>query len=156
MKKTIGLILFLFFLNEIYAEDFKEIEECVSIENNEARLKCFDSFFISDKKLILVDQEQVIFEEKQSPKTDERVKLKIQAERSIIEKNLVLVGVRFTGISYIFELNDQSFWRNIETLRKKDIPTPGDRVELQSGMFGSTFLKIKGKKNKIRIKKEKT
>ena len=144
MKKTIGLILFLFFINVIYTEDFKEIEECVSIENNEARLKCFDSFFISDKKLILVDQEQVIFEEKQSPKTDERVKLKIQAERSIIEKNLVLVGVRFTGISYIFELNDQSFWRNIE------------RVELQSGMFGSTFLKIKGKKNKIRIKKEKT
>ena len=139
MKKTIGLILFLFFINVIYTEDFKEIEECVSIENNEARLKCFDSFFISDKKLILVDQEQVIFEEKQSPKTDERVKLKIQAERSIIEKNLVLVGVRFTGISYIFELNDQSFWRNIETLRKKDIPTPGDRVELQSGMFGSTF-----------------
>ena len=106
MKKTIGLILFLFFINVIYTEDFKEIEECVSIENNEARLKCFDSFFISDKKLILVDQEQVIFEEKQSPKTNEKFKLKIQAERSIIEKNLVLVGVRFTGISYIFELND--------------------------------------------------
>jgi len=38
-------------------------------------------------------------------------------------------------------------------LRKKDIPTPGDKVILETGLFGSMFLKIKGEKNKIRIKK---
>jgi len=41
-------------------------------------------------------------------------------------------------------------YRNV---RKKDIPTPGDKVELEPGIFGSMFLKIKGSKTKIRIKK---
>ena len=53
----------------------------------------------------------------------------------------------------IFELNDKSIWRTIENVRKKDIPTPGDKVELEPGIFGSMFLKIKGTKTKIRIKK---
>jgi hypothetical protein len=35
---------------------------------------------------------------------------------------------------------------------KRISPTPGDKVELQPGIFGSMFLKIKGTKTKIRIK----
>ena len=58
-----------------------------------------------------------------------------------------------SGRDYLFELNDKSVWKNIETIRKKDIPTPGDKVFLETGLFGSMFLKIKDEKNKIRIKK---
>ena len=61
--------------------------------------------------------------------------------------------MRLSGRDYLFELNDKSVWKNIETIRKKDIPTLGDKVILETGLFGSMFLKIKDEKNKIRIKK---
>lgn len=154
MKTFIRLLLPIFFIGVVNTAEYTEIEECVSINDDSVRLSCFDSFFETDKNLVLVDQQEIIFEENPSSNTEEETKLVVKADRTFIDKNLMLTGVRFTGVSYIFELNDQSFWRNVESLRKKDIPTPGDKVELQSGMFGSTFLKIKGKKNKIRIKKE--
>ena len=43
--------------------------------------------------------------------------------------------MRLSGRDYLFELNDKSIWKNIETIRKKDIPTPGDKVILET-IFG--------------------
>tara|TARA_Y100000768_G_scaffold384580_1_gene368904 strand:+ start:1553 stop:2041 length:489 start_codon:yes stop_codon:yes gene_type:complete len=137
----------------------KRIEDCTLIIDNNERLSCFDSFFQTDKKQILVNQEDVeIFIEKDKKaiknKKDEEDsnKLIVKAPLSVIEENLSLNGIRLSGGDFIFELNNGSFWRSIENVRKKDIPTPGDKVELQPGIFGSTFLKIKGTKTKIRIK----
>tara|TARA_B100000902_G_scaffold113736_1_gene114866 strand:- start:4236 stop:4724 length:489 start_codon:yes stop_codon:yes gene_type:complete len=137
----------------------KRIEDCTLIIDNNERLSCFDSFFQTDKKQILVNQEDVeIFIEKDKKanknKKDEEDsnKLIVKAPLSTIEENLSVNGIRLSGGDFIFELNNGSFWRSIENVRKKDIPTPGDNVELQPGIFGSTFLKIKGTKIKIRIK----
>jgi len=132
----------------------KKIEDCTKILDNNDRLSCFDSFFLTDKKQILVNQEDIeIFEEKIDDEKKGKEKLIVKAPSSVIKENLILNGIKLAGTDLIFELNDKSIWRTIENVRKKDIPTPGDKVELEPGIFGSMFLKIKGTKTKIRIKK---
>ena len=143
----------LVFASSLVAEE-KKIDDCTKILDNNDRLSCFDSFFLTDKKQILVNQEDIeIFEEKIVDEKKSREKLIVKAPSSIIKENLILNGIKLAGTDLIFELNDKSIWRTIENVRKKDIPTPGDKVELEPGIFGSMFLKIKGTKTKIRIKK---
>ena len=143
----------LVFASSLVAEE-KKIEDCTKILDNNDRLSCFDSFFLTDKKQILVNQEDIeIFEEKIDDEKKDKEKLIVKASSSVIKENLILNGIKLAGSDLIFELNDKSIWRTIENVRKKDIPTPGDKVELEPGIFGSMFLKIKGTKTKIRIKK---
>ena len=143
----------LVFASSLVAEE-KKIEDCTKIIDNNDRLSCFDSFFLTDKKQILVNQEDIeIFEEKIDDEKKGTEKLIVKAPSSVIKENLILNGIKLAGTDLIFELNDKSIWRTIEKVRKKDIPTPGDKVELEPGIFGSMFLKIKGTKTKIRIKK---
>ena len=143
----------LVFASSLVAEE-KKIEDCTKIIDNNDRLSCFDSFFLTDKKQILVNQEDIeIFEEKIDDEKKGTEKLIVKAPSSVIKENLILNGIKLAGTDLIFELNDKSIWRTIENVRKKDIPTPGDKVELEPVIFGSMFLKIKGTKTKIRIKK---
>ena len=153
MKLVLFYSSILVFASSLVAEE-KKIEDCTKIIDNNDRLSCFDSFFLTDKKQILVNQEDIkIFEEKIDDEIKDREKLIVKAPSSVIKENLILNGIKLAGTDLIFELNDKSIWRTIENIRKKDIPTPGDKVELEPGIFGSMFLKIKGTKTKIRIKK---
>ena len=153
MKLVFFYSFILVFASSLVAEE-KKIEDCTKILDNNDRLSCFDSFFLTDKKQILVNQEDIeIFEEKIDDEKKGREKLIVKAPSSVIKENLILNGIKLAGTDFIFELNDKSIWRTIENVRKKDIPTPGDKVELEPGIFGSMFLKIKGTKTKIRIKK---
>lgn len=153
MKLVFFYSSILVFASSLVAEE-KKIEDCTKILDNNDRLSCFDSFFLTDKKQILVNQEDIkIFEEKIDDEIKDREKLIVKAPSSVIQENLILNGIKLAGTDLIFELNDKSIWRTIENVRKKDIPTPGDKVELEPGIFGSMFLKIKGTKTKIRIKK---
>ena len=153
MKLVFFYSFILVFASSLVAEE-KKIEDCTKILDNNDRLSCFDSFFLTDKKQILVNQEDIkIFEEKIDDEIKDREKLIVKAPSSVIKENLILNGIKLAGTDFIFELNDKSIWRTIENVRKKDIPTPGDKVELEPGIFGSMFLKIKGTKTKIRIKK---
>ena len=153
MKLVFFYSSILVFASSLVAEE-KKIEDCTKILDNNDRLSCFDSFFLTDKKQILVNQEDIeIFEEKIDDEKKGREKLIVKAPSSVIKENLILNGIKLAGTDFIFELNDKSIWRTIENVRKKDIPTPGDKVELEPGIFGSMFLKIKGTKTKIRIKK---
>lgn len=145
-------------LSVLLVTEEKNIEDCTLITEDDSRLICFDSFFKEDTSMILVNKEDItIYEEKNSLEPEEfnteKTKIVLKAERSIINENLILNGIRLSGRDFIFELNDKSSWRSIENLRKKDIPNLGDGVELKPGILGSMFLKIKGKKNKIRVKK---
>jgi len=153
MKLVFFYSSILVFASSLVAEE-KKIEDCTKIIDNNDRLSCFDSFFLTDKKQILVNQEDIkIFEEKIDDEIKDREKLIVKAPSSVIKENLILNAIKLAGTDLIFELNDKSIWRTIENVRKKDIPTPGDKVELEPGIFGSMFLKIKGTKTKIRIKK---
>ena len=155
MKLVFFYSSILVFASSLVAEE-KKIEDCTKILDNNDRLSCFDSFFLTDKKQILVNQEDIeIFEEKIDDEKKGTEKLIVKAPSSVIKENLILNGIKLAGTDLIFELNDKSIWRTIENVRKKDIPTPGDKVELEPGIFGSMFLKIKGTKTKIRIKKVK-
>ena len=153
MKIIFFYSFILVFASSLIAEE-KKIDDCTKILDNNDRLSCFDSFFLTDKKQILVNQEDIeIFEEKIDDEKKGTEKLIVKAPSSVIKENLILNGIKLAGTDLIFELNDKSIWRTIENVRKKDIPTPGDKVELEPGIFGSMFLKIKGTKTKIRIKK---
>ena len=153
MKLVFFYSSILVFASSLVAEE-KKIEDCTKIIDNNDRLSCFDSFFLTDKKQILVNQEDIeIFEEKIDDEKKGTEKLIVKAPSSVIKENLILNGIKLAGTDLIFELNDKSIWRTIENVRKKDIPTPGDKIELEPGIFGSMFLKIKGTKTKIRIKK---
>ena len=153
MKLVFFYSSILVFASSLVAEE-KKIEDCTKILDNNDRLSCFDSFFLTDKKQILVNQEDIkICEEKIDDEIKDREKLIVKAPSSVIKENLILNGIKLAGTDLIFELNDKSIWRTIENVRKKDIPTPGDKVELEPGIFGSMFLKIKGTKTKNRIKK---
>ena len=154
------IIIFLFSLalSVLLVSEEKNIEDCTLITEDDSRLICFDSFFKEDTSMILVNKEDIaIYEEKNSLEPEEfnteKIKIVLKTERSIINENLILNGIKLSGRDFIFELNDKSSWRSIENLRKKDIPNLGDGVELKPGILGSMFLKIKGKKNKIRVKK---
>jgi hypothetical protein len=145
-------------LSVLLVTEEKNIEDCTLITEDDSRLICFDSFFKEDTSMILVNKEDIaIYEEKNSLEPEEfnseKIKIVLKTERSIINENLILNGIKLSGRDFIFELNDKSSWRSIENLRKKDIPNLGDGVELKPGILGSMFLKIKGKKNKIRVKK---
>ena len=145
-------------LSVLLVSEEKNIEDCTLITEDDSRLICFDSFFKEDTSMILVNKEDIaIYEEKNSLEPEEfnseKIKIVLKTERSIINENLILNGIKLSGRAFIFELNDKSSWRSIENLRKKDIPNLGDGVELKPGILGSMFLKIKGKKNKIRVKK---
>lgn len=145
-------------LSVLLVSEEKNIEDCTLITEDDSRLICFDSFFKEDTSMILVNKEDIaIYEEKNSLEPEEfnseKIKIVLKTERSIIDENLILNGIKLSGMDFIFELNDKSSWRSIENLRKKDIPNLGDGVELKPGILGSMFLKIKGKKNKIRVKK---
>ena len=153
MKLVFFYSSILVFASSLVAEE-KKIEDCTKILDNNDRLSCFDSFFLTDKKQILVNQEDIeIFQEKIDDEKKGKEKLIVKVPSSVIQENLILNGIKLAGTDLIFELNDKSIWRTIENVRKKDIPTPGDKVELEPGIFGSMFLKIKGTKTKIRIKK---
>ena len=153
MKLVFFYSSILVFASSLVAQE-KRIEDCTKILDNNDRLSCFDSFFLTDKKQILVNQEDIeIFEEKIDDEKKGKEKLIVKAPSSVIKENLILNGIKLAGTDLIFELNDKSIWRTIENVRKKDIPTPGDKVEREPGIFGSMFLKIKGTKTKIRIKK---
>ena len=124
----------LVFASSLVAEE-KKIEDCTKIIDNNDRLSCFDSFFLTDKKQILVNQEDIeIFEEKTDDEKKGTEKLIVKAPSSVIKENLILNGIKLAGTDLIFELNDKSIWRTIENVRKKDIPTPGDKVELEPGI----------------------
>ena len=145
-------------LSVLLVSEEKNIEDCTLITEDDSRLICFDSFFKEDTSMILVNKEDIaIYEEKNSLEPEEfnseKIKIVLKTERSIINENLILNDIKLSGRDFIFELNDKSSWRSIENLRKKDIPNLGDGVELKPGILGSMFLKIKGKKNKIRVKK---
>ena len=154
------IVIFLSYLalSVLLVSEEKNIEDCTLITEDDSRLICFDSFFKEDTSMILVNKEDIaIYEEKNSLEPEEfnseKIKIVLKTERSIINENLILNGIKLSGRDFIFELNDKSSWRSIENLRKKDIPNLGDGVELKPGILGSMFLKIKGKKNKIRVKK---
>ena len=149
----LNIIFFAAVLGNFTFANERKIDDCTLILDDLERLQCFDSFFKTEKNMILIDQDDVVVFEEKEEVSDKKDKVVVKASRSVINENLILTGLRLSGRDLFFELNDKSTWKSIETLRKKDIPTPGDKVELQPGIFGSMFLKIKGKKNKIRIKK---
>ena len=149
------------------AED--SIQDCSLIKEDLKRLECFDSFFSNSSNLILIDSESVI--EIQNENTQKNIekevidkkiniiqkvnnkKIKLEASQEILDKFLKIRSIEKLGNNYSIKLNDGTIWKTNESIWNKDILKPEANVLIEPGAFGSKFIKFKGTKTKIRVKR---
>ena len=120
----IVIFLFSLALSVLLVSEEKNIEDCTLITEDDSRLICFDSFFKEDTSMILVNKEDIaIYEEKNSLEPEEfnteKTKIVLKTERSIINDNLILNGIRLSGGDFIFELKISRLGEVLKILEKR-------------------------------------
>ena len=149
------------------AED--SIQDCSLINDDLKRLECFDSFFSNSDNLVLIDSDSII--EIQSETTKENIenentdnnidiiqevdnkKIKLEASQEVLDKFLKIKSIEKLGNNFSIKLNDGTKWKTNESIWNKDILKPEANVLIEPGVFGSKFIKFKGTKTKIRVKR---
>ena len=113
----LNIIFFAAFLGNFTFANERKIDDCTLILDDLERLQCFDSFFKTEKNMILIDQDDVVVFEEKEEVSDKKDKVVVKASRSVINENLILTGLRLSGRDLVFELNDKSRWKSIENVR---------------------------------------
>ena len=176
MKKILILIACNLVTASIFAN--QDVSECSSIIDDTERLSCYDKFFSSSNELVVINSDTIIeikevekeeletinnensflaetpkeplLEEK---KTDRTAVISLKASEEVIQKFLKIKLVKRKGSNFSIELNDGSVWRTNESIWNKSLLKAEVDVLIEKGSFGSHFLKFKGTKTKIRVKK---
>lgn len=145
------------------------IQDCSLIKEDLKRLECFDSFFSTSNDLILIDSDSIIEIQNENIENDNMnvvvdneidipqevtsKKIKLEATQEILDKFLVINSIQKLGNNYSIKLNDGTIWKTNESIWNKDILKPDANVLIEPGAFGSKFIKFKGTKTKIRVKR---
>jgi hypothetical protein len=145
------------------------IQDCSLIKEDLKRLECFDSFFSSSNNLTLIDADSVIEIQNENTEKnneeeiiDNRIdvtqqvnskKIKLEASQEILDRFLKIRSIEKLGNNYSIKLNDGTIWKTNESIWNKDILKPEADVLIEPGAFGSKFIKFKGTKTKIRVKR---
>tara|TARA_Y100000816_G_C25994033_1_gene519272 strand:- start:319 stop:825 length:507 start_codon:yes stop_codon:yes gene_type:complete len=145
------------------------IQDCSLIKEDLKRLECFDSFFSSSSNLTLIDSDSVIEIQNENTEKnneeeiiDNRIdvtkqvnskKIKLEASQEILDRFLKIRSIKKLGNNYSIKLNDGTIWKTNESIWNKDILKPEANVLIEPGAFGSKFIKFKGTKTKIRVKR---
>ena len=145
------------------------IQDCSLIKEDLKRLECFDSFFSTSNDLILIDSDSIIEIQNENIENDNMKvvidneidipqevtskKIKLEATQEILDKFLVINSIQKLGNNYSIKLNDGTIWKTNESIWNKDILKPEANVLIEPGAFGSKFIKFKGTKTKIRVKR---
>ena len=145
------------------------IQVCSLIKEDLKRLECFDSFFSTSNNLILIDSDSIIEIQNENIENDNMKvvidneidipqevtskKIKLEATQEILDKFLVINSIQKLGNNYSIKLNDGTIWKTNESIWNKDILKPDANVLIEPGAFGSKFIKFKGTKTKIRVKR---
>ena len=145
------------------------IQDCSLIKEDLKRLECFDGFFSSSNNLTLIDADSVIEIQNENTEKnneeeiiDNRIdvtqqvnskKIKLEASQEILDRFLKIRSIEKLGNNYSIKLNDGTIWKTNESIWNKDILKPEANVLIEPGVFGSKFIKFKGTKTKIRVKK---
>ena len=79
--------------------------------------------------------------------------ISLKASEEVIKKFLKIKLVKRKGSNFSIELNDGSVWRTNESIWNKSLLKAEVDVLIEKGSFGSHFIKFKGTKTKIRVKK---
>ena len=154
------------------------MSECSSIIDDTERLSCYDKFFSSSNDLVVINSDTIIeikeveteeletannensllaettketdLEEKKIERT---TVISLKASEEVIQKFLKIKFVKRNGSNFSIELNDGSVWRTNESIWNKSLLKTEVDVLIEKGSFGSHFIKFKGTKTKIRVKK---
>ena len=145
------------------------IQDCSLIKEDLKRLECFDSFFSTSNDLILIDSDSIIEIQNENIENDNMKvvidneidipqevtskKIKLEATQEILDKFLKINSIQKLGNNYSIKLNDGTIWKTNESIWNKDILKPDANVLIEPGAFGSKFIKFKGTKTKIRVKR---
>ena len=145
------------------------IQDCSLIKEDLKRLECFDSFFSTSNDLILIDSDSIIEIQNENIENDNMKvlidneidipqevtskKIKLEATQEILDKFLKINSIQKLGNNYSIKLNDGTIWKTNESIWNKDILKPEANVLIEPGAFGSKFIKFKGTKTKIRVKR---
>ena len=86
-------------------------------------------------------------------KTESKAVISLKASEEVIQKFLKIKFVKRKGSNFSIELNDGSVWRTNESIWNKSLLKAEVDVLIEKGSFGSHFIKFKGTKTKIRVKK---
>ena len=176
MKKILILIACTLVTVSIFAN--QDVSECSSIKDDTERLTCYDKFFSSSNDLVVINSDTVIeikeveteeletinnensllaettketdLEEK---KIESTTVISLKASEEVIQKFLKIKFVKRKGSNFSIELNDGSVWRTNESIWNKSLLKAEVDVLIEKGSFGSHFIKFKGTKTKIRVKK---
>lgn len=176
MKKTFILISWALATVSIFAN--QDVSECSSIKDDTERLSCYDKIFSSFSDLVVINSDAIIeikeveteeletinnenslfaettketlLEEK---KTERTAAISLKASEEVIQKFLKIKFVKRTGNNFSIELNDGSVWRTNESIWNKSLLKAEVDVLIEKGSFGSHFIKFKGTKTKVRVKK---
>ena len=176
MKKILILIASTLVTVSIFAN--QDVSECSSIIDDTERLSCYDKFFSSSNDLVVINSDTIIeikeveteeletannensllaettketdLEEKKIERT---TVISLKASEEVIQKFLKIKFVKRKGSNFSIELNDGSVWRTNESIWNKSLLKTEVDVLIEKGSFGSHFIKFKGTKTKIRVKK---
>ena len=176
MKKILILIACNLVTASIFAN--QDVSECSSIRDDTERLSCYDKFFSSSNDLVVINSDTIIeikeveTEELEAinnensllaettketvldeKKTESKAVISLKASEEVIQKFLKIKFVKRKGSNFSIELNDGSVWRTNESIWNKSLLKAEVDVLIEKGSFGSHFIKFKGTKTKIRVKK---
>ncbi len=178
MPKYFLITIFTFIAFTISAN--QSVKECTSIENDQERLVCYDKIFLSTNELIVIDSSSVIEIKKIEKEEEEKgdiidvelleedidlkdsvdekevsitQKISLKASEDVIKNFLKIKKVKRVGSNYSIELNDGSVWKTNESIWNKSLFKAEADVLIEKGSFGSNFIKFKGTKTKVRVKK---
>ena len=176
MKKILILIACNMVTASIFAN--QDVSECSSIIDDTERLSCYDKFFSSSNELVVINSDTIIeikeveTEELETVnnensllaettketvldemKTESKAVISLKASEEVIQKFLKIKFVKRKGSNFSIELNDGSVWRTNESIWNKSLLKAEVDVLIEKGSFGSHFIKFKGTKTKIRVKK---
>ena len=164
----------IFFISSVIISTFtlsteNSIQDCSLIKEDLKRLECFDNFFSSSNNLILIDSDSVIeIQNENTERNNEKEvldkrsdivqqvnskKIKLEASQEILDKFLKIRSIEKLGNNYSIKLNDGTIWKTNESIWNRDILKPEANVLIEPGAFGSKFIKFKGTKTKIRVKR---
>ena len=145
------------------------IQDCSLIKEDLKRLECFDSFFSTTNNLILIDSDSIIEIQNENIENanmkvviDNEIDIaqevtsktiKLEGTKEILDKFLKINSIEKLGNNFSIKLNDGTIWKTNESIWNKDVLKPEANVLIEPGAFGSKFIKFKGTKTKIRVKR---
>tara|TARA_Y100000768_G_scaffold16981_1_gene11803 strand:+ start:12017 stop:12496 length:480 start_codon:yes stop_codon:yes gene_type:complete len=159
MKNLLFLILLIYSSMSI-----ADVRECIKIDDDSARLDCFDEYFSQNTDIRLITEELTSNGEIKENKFDEeyekrnfglsnKQRIEPEAEEIKIISKIESVSQRL-NLQLLIILENGQIWQSVEKIRDIKL-RDGYEVEIKEGFFSGYTLRVPGKKIKLRVRRKK-